>query len=571
VRRSNFHRAIVLQNNLQSKPDPEQTPPDRQRMFVVSKPHRTRRRLWRWLALALLLLVIGGSLAARYVVSHAAPILRARVIETLSARFKSKVDLAEIDVSLADGLSVHGSSLQIFGKTDPNPYEPGIQPLISVQEFRFSTGLQSLFRSPMHVQTVYVKGAVLNIPPRDDRRQITQMGKTSGKIAIVVDQLLLEDTKLLINTRKPGKAPLAFEIGTLKMRDVGPDQPMPFEATLVNPKPVGDIRSRGKFGPLREDAPRSTPVSGEYSFSHADLGTLKGIGGILSSTGKYHGTLGRIEVDGATQTPDFRLASSGHPVNLHTDFHAIVDGTDGDTYLEPVKAQFLKSSFTANGKVVRVQDPHGHDIELSVVMDQARIEDLLALGVKTEPPVMSGPVVLRTRLSLFPGSEDVANRLKLDGNFKIPDGQFSNDKIQSRIDALSLRAQGKPKLVKEHAEANVASDLSGTFRLNHGMFTFSQLHFAVPGARSDVQGQYSLDGNVFDFHGKLKLDAKLSQTMTGWKSILLKPADPFFRKDGAGTEIPFKVTGTRSEPHFGLDFGRQKTTEEKPAAPAASN
>jgi hypothetical protein len=73
-----------------------------------------------------------------------------------------------------------------------------------------------------------------------------------------------------------------------------------------------------------------------------------------------------------------------------------------------------------------------------------------------------------------------------------------------------------------------------------------------------MTGQYSLDGKTFDIHGKLRMDAKLSQLTTGWKSILLKPVDPFFSKHGAGTEVPFKVTGTNSEPHFGLDFGHDK-------------
>ena len=546
--------------------------PDRLRRKerILHMPHRPRRRRWRWITGSLLLFAVVAVVSVRYVIYHATPILRTRVIETLSARFNSEADLAEIDVSFAGGLSVHGSGLQIFGQTDPNPYEPGVQPLIAVQEFRFQTGIANLFRSPMHVQTVYVKGVVLNIPPHEERQQLGDIRKSSGKIAIVVDQLVCDDTKLLINTRNPGKAPLTFEIGQLKMRDVGPGQPMPFAATLVNPKPVGDIQSQGSFGPLRVDEPRYTPVSGEYSFTHADLGTLRGINGILSSTGKYHGTLGQIEVEGATDTPDFRLASSGHPVDLHTDFRAIVDGTDGDTYLEPVKARFLHSSFTAKGKVIRSEKPHGHDIELNVEMTQARIEDLLALGVKTEPPVMSGPVALQTQMSLPPGSEDVANRLKLKGNFRIPAAQFSNDKIQSRIDALSLRAQGEPKLAKEHTDVNTPSDLNGSFVLNDGVLTFSQLQFSVPGVHSDMQGQYSLDGNVFDFHGKLRLDAKLSQTTTGWESILLKPADPFFSKHGAGTEIPFKVTGTRSEPHFGLDFG-QKTKSDKARATGASD
>ena len=52
-------------------------------------------------------------------------------------------------------------------------------------------------------------------------------------------------------------------------------------------------------------------------------------------------------------------------------------------------------------------------------------------------------------------------------------------------------------------------------------------------------------------------DAKLSQMATSrWKSWLLKPADPFFKKEGAGAAIPVKITGTKSEPKFGLDLHR---------------
>jgi len=531
----------------------------------VGEGSRPRWRRWRWILLTLAFTAVVFSICIRYVLTNAAPILRSRVVDTLSERFKSKVELAELDVSLMNGLEVHGRGLKIFGQTDPNPSLGGIQPLIAVQQFRFQTGLNALFRSPMHVHSVSVKGMILNLPPKEDRAQLGSMRKSSGKMSIVVDELLCEDTRLVINTYKPGKAPLDFEISSLIMKDVGPGQPMSFDATLVNPKPVGDIQSEGKFGPFRETDPRETPVAGNYSFTHADLGPLKGIAGILSSTGSYEGKLGKIEVKGATETPDFRLDRSGHPVSLHTDFHAIVDGTDGDTYLQPVEARFLHTSFTARGKVVRMQNPGGHDIELDVVMDRGRIEDLLRLGVKTDPPVMSGPVTMRTRMSILPGSKDVSDRLKLNGQFRIPAGEFSNDKIQDRIDALSLRGQGEPKLAQEHVDVNVPSDLNGTFRLNDGVLTFSQLHFSVPGVNSDLSGQYSLDGNVFDFHGKLKLDAKLSQMTTGWKSLLLKPVDPFFSKHGAGTEIPFKVTGTRSEPHFGLDFGYHPPEAEQKA------
>jgi hypothetical protein len=92
------------------------------------------------------------------------------------------------------------------------------------------------------------------------------------------------------------------------------------------------------------------------------------------------------------------------------------------------------------------------------------------------------------------------------------------------------------------------------FTLNDGLLSFSYLHFVVPGTNVDMTGTYGLDGQEFNFHGKARLDAKVSQMTTGWKSILLKPVDRFFSKDGAGTEVPVRVTGTESEPHFGLDF-----------------
>jgi len=505
-----------------------------------------------------LALLVGAGVAARLVIARAQPILRTRVIETLSNRFNSKVELANLHVSVLNGIEVSGDGLKIFGTTDPNPYEPGVQPLIGVQEFRFQTSLLNLFRSPTHVETVYIKGLELNIPPKGDRREMTNMGSNmgskTGKMSVFVNRFVCEDTKLLINTSKPGKPPLEFAIGNLRMKDVGPGQPLHFDATLVNPKPVGDIQSSGLFGPWQQDSPRDTPVQGDYSFTNADLGTIKGIGGTLSSTGHYSGTLGNIAAHGKTDTPDFRVATSGHAVPLHTEFDAVVDGTSGDTYLQPVNATFLHSSFTANGSVVRVSTPKGHDVELDVVLDHAQIEDLLQLGVRTDPPIMNGPVEMKTQLSLAPGDASVADRLKLAGSFHVLRAHFANQKVQGKLDSLSLRSQGKPKEAQEHAVEDVPVDLRGLFTLKDGVLSFSQLHFLIPGTHVDMTGDYSLDGQTFDFHGIVRLDAKVSQMTTGWKSILLKPVDPLFSKHGAGTEVPIRITGTESEPHFGLDF-----------------
>ena len=198
---------------------------------------------------------------------------------------------------------------------------------------------------------------------------------------------------------------------------------------------------------------------------------------------------------------------------------------------------------------------------LDVAVLPARIDDLLKLGVRTDPPVMTGAAELKTKFDLAPGEAEIKDRLRLAGTFHISGAHFTNEKVQAKVDALSMRSQGNPKQAKDDVPDNVLSEMNGTFKLSEGLLSFLRLHFEVPGTRVDMTGKYSLDGNQFDFHGEARMNAKLSHMVTGWKSVVLKPVDPFFSKHGAGTEVPVKVTGTKSEPHFGLDFRHKAKTE----------
>ena len=244
--------------------DPQRRPPAQNR--------------WRWIVGIVLLSTATLLAPGWFVASHAEPILRERVTETLSTRFHSKVELDGFHVSLLHGFQVSGEGLRLFGDFDPNTHQPGIQPLISVAEFRFRTGVMDLLRSPMHVDTVYVKGLSLNVPPREQRGQIKSMESQGGKIEIVVDSFVCDSAQLVINTLRPGKLPLEFDIQSLRMTRTGADQPLRFDARLINPKPVGYIISSGSFGPWQADSPLDTPVHGTYSFDNADLSTIKGIG-----------------------------------------------------------------------------------------------------------------------------------------------------------------------------------------------------------------------------------------------------------------------------------------------------
>jgi hypothetical protein len=505
-----------------------------------------------WIFISLLIAVIVIAVVVEIAMHRAEPILKGRVIETLSTRFDSRVELDTFHVSALKGLEVSGDGLRIFAPDDV--VAAGAKaPLISLGHFAFHAELGGLFKKPMHVGTVYVTGMAINIPPREVREQGVKRQKKSGKIEILVDEIVCDNSHLIIGTAKPDKDPKDFELGHIVMHNVGPDDPWRYDATLVNAIPRGDIHAMGTFGPWINESPGDSTVAGKYTFENADLGTIKGIGGVLSSVGEFKGQLNRIEVDGTTETPDFSLDTANHRMPLHTKFHAIVDGTSGDTYLQPVDARLGGSEFTSSGAIINVKG-QGHIIDLDVNVPNGRIQDFLELAVKTQPVVMTGRIGMKTKLHIRPGDESVSQKIGLKGGFTLRGIHFTNPEVQDKVDMLSLRAQGDPKDAKPGAE-DVTSRMQGLFAMDRGRLRLSGLTYTLPGATVKLSGVYSLDGNEFDFSGKVRTDAKLSQMVASkWKSLLLKPVDPFFKKNGAGAEIPVKVTGTKGAPKFGLDL-----------------
>jgi hypothetical protein len=82
----------------------------------------------------------------------------------------------------------------------------------------------------------------------------------------------------------------------------------------------------------------------------------------------------------------------------------------------------------------------------------------------------------------------------------------------------------------------------------------SELNYQMPGAQVQMEGKVELMGSTFEFHGKVRTEATASQMTTGWKSLLLSPFDKLLKKNGAGLELPIKVTGSRSTYDLRLDF-----------------
>jgi hypothetical protein len=518
------------------------------------------------------MLVVAG-LVLRSTIPFSSDVARERIVAVLADRLDSDVELQDVTLRLLPALRVEGVGLKIRhrGRHD-------VPPLISIAHFTAEGSITNLLRR--HVSHLTVDGLDIQIPPdrnrngadidgkRDQgepqsRPQPPSAGSDRAEFnaddtvrTIVVDEMISTESRLVIIPSEPGKRPKVWAIHRLQMRNLGVNQAMPFEATLTNAVPPGEIKTSGSFGPWQPREPGETPLDGTFDFSRADLGFFKGISGILSARGTFGGTLDRLDIHGQTDTPQFSVTAAGNPVPLRTTYHAIVDGTNGNTILDPVNGSFLNTSLVAKGGVIDTPGKDGRTVTLDITMDHARLEDVLTLAVKSSRPPMTGALRLKTKFVLPPGDVDVVKKLQLAGQFAIAGTHFTDSGIQKKINELSRRTSGNVANADPEV-ARVSSQFNGTFKLGGGTLTIPTVTFDVPGSLVRLSGAYELVPETINFTGTVVTEATISQMTTGWKSKLLRMVDPLFeRQGGGGSEIPLKISGSRKNPSFGLDKSR---------------
>jgi hypothetical protein len=484
--------------------------------------------------------------------------LRRLVIDTLAHRLDSEVQLQVFSVDLFPTVTVRGEglSVRLRGHDD-------VPPLLTIRSFAIKGGLLGLLSRPRRFHQIALDGLEINIPPGGPdfsehygRAANPNAPDQPSSSPIHIERLEASDAILRLIPKRAGKEPRQFLMHRLHMEGVGIERRMPFRAELTNPIPRGEIETEGRFGPWNRESPGATPVEGKYSFTDVDLSTIKGIAGTLTSTGEFRGALGRIEVKGETRTPDFSLNIARNTLPLTTTFEAVVDGTDGDTYLKAVNAQLRHTPILASGAIAGTPGVKGRTVQLKVRIADGRIDDLLLLSVKSPEPLLSGQLALQTDFLLPPGKEDVVDRLRLAGNFDLAAGQFSDAKVQEKLGGMSARASGDPGDRPER----VATAFEGRFKLADSTLSLAALKFRIPGAAVHLDGTYGLRSEVLEFDGTLRMQATISEAAGGgMRSVFLKIVDPFFRKKGAGTVLPITVRGTREHPKFGLDVVKALT------------
>ncbi len=513
-------------------------------------PRRRPIRILLWCLLGVVVAVIVAALSLLTVPPPLEAYLQGRVIEALREHYHRDVQLQNLKVTLVPEFEASADNFVL-----PN-LEPSLPPFITAKHFIVRGALPELLRKPVHLGWLKFDGLEIHVPPKGSKPAggSGNSGEPAKKIRLAdfeIAKVFADGTMLYVHRKDPTADPMLFNIRKLSLRSAGIGQPMKFKAELTNALPPGLVDSTGYFGPWNFDEPSETKLGGHYVFQHADLSVFNGISGILSSTGDYTGALNNIIVDGTTDTPDFQLDRGATEVHLTTKFHAVVNGTNGNTYLQPVDAAFLNSHVICNGEVAGKPGVKGKTISLDVSVQNSQLQDLLQLASKSDQPAITGNIDFNGHVTVPPGNEVVLKKLLMNGNFQVEHARFTDQQIRNKIIELSRRGQGKPK---DDSIQEAPAQFAGDFNFRNTVLTFRRLQFSVPGVAAQTKGSYGIASGKIDFVGDVRLDAKISDVVGGKEKWVLIPFDPLFMKHSAGTYLPVNISGTRNHPDINLDW-----------------
>lgn len=492
-------------------------------------------------ALAIAAIVIVAVIAIRQI----APFSRASITKQVETETGLRFEAATYHTSwFPAGFSAQGVRLV-------DPAARDTKPLLTAKTMSVRGSYLGLLRSPRFISAVHLTEAVITIPANG--ADLLKRLETGSSTAL--GELIVDASELDIPQSGQGSEPLRFTIRRLVLHRLGQGVPVGFEVAMTNPKPHGEIHSTGHFGPWNSQNHFATPVSGSFTFDQVDLNVDHALAAVLNSNGKFTGVLGSIEARGSADLPKFEVYGTAHPTHLASNFEAVVNARNGDVALKHVEAHFDHTTISAEGGVGGKPDETGKTTDLHLAVREGRIEDLLNMFTSGRPS-MTGGLTFEAGLQLPPGVEDFLTRLAVTGDFTIQEARFTDSNTQQPIDRLSGSAQGEKKPEVDEHPPRVLAHVHGHISDAGGIATLSNVLFSVPGVDAKLRGTFALTTTRIDLAGDLSTTGQLSDTKTGVKSIFLKVVSPIWKKKAKEEIVPFRVTGTSSNPSVTLQLHR---------------
>ena len=424
-----------------------------------------------------------------------------------------------------------------------------IPALATVQRMTVKGQWGMLLFHPHLLYEIRLEGLHVQIPPAGTRAR--GMDFDNGVIDTSDSKLKIETIcadGTVLDFLGKDSAPIRFHFPALQIHDVAAGRPLNFALRVETPGPVGTMTASGVMGPFRTSDYTTTPLSGSYEMRSADLSRLPGLAGHARGGGKFSGTFSRIEVAGTAVIPDFR-ASDAHKVRLDSDYNLAVSGMNGNVQIENAQVRTGQSVITAQGTVAGSP----RRVQVRFATNGAEIQDLLKI-VETAEPQMSGKINFRADAEFADVPGRFLRKLQLKADVAVAGMRFVDAKKQQTMDAFSARVRkDAPGDAKDDPPGATLAARSET-RFDHGVAYFPDIRTEMPGASSHLHGTFGLLDYKIHLTGTVALEKGISHATTGWKSVLLKPLSPFFRKKDVGAVVPIAVTGTAQQPKLGADI-----------------
>jgi hypothetical protein len=491
----------------------------------------------RWIIIGAVLFIAAMGLAgAGLWIGKSWPFTRAAITQTLEQRFGRQV---------------------LIGQFRQTWFPPGcvagdvhVASLGSAQNLIVKTGWADLLRR--HLEKIKVVGLRITIaldnPPAVPG--IAAKSSVSSVGEIEANETVLE---FLPQAGDSGKT--TIQVHQLVLDHVAAGQAIAFQVSLKAPKLAGVVNVQGNVGPWNTNNAAATPISGIYQFADADLKVFRGLGGILSSAGKFSGNLSNIKAEGSIDVPRFHVDDSAHSADLTAQFRASVDTRTADTVIQNAEAHLGRTIILSTGNISGGNGTEGKTARLQMAVDTGRVEDLLNYFSHERHPSMTGDVRLRAYVEVPPGP-GFLRKIRLNGDFGVAGGKFTTPTRQTPVNRLSESARGEKKAEQEEDPKTVLSNLKGHVVIRDGTASLQKLSFGFPGAFAEMTGLYNLIPKTVDIHGTLRTEGTLSDASLGFKALLLKVATPFLKKSRT-TVVPFVITGKASNPSVDLDLRKK--------------
>ena len=529
---------------------------------VVSRPssrregRRGRGRLRRWHLVCVATVVVVATVAF-YFISAYWP-FRYRVVKPLLENvLASEVTIAHYHRTyfphpgfVATGLTMHRKAASA-----------AIPPIGSAETLIVEGRWTDLLLLRAQVRLVDITALHVVIPPPGSRAMQEDFPAGSASDFAGPDTLIKEFKvhKALLDVMRPNGERYSFPIAELDVHEFKRGRANTYAVDMENAKPRGRIQAHGHFGPFNAQDLASTPVTGMFTFTSVRLPDLGEIGGTLSSSGHFSGSLGAVETSATSETPDFEV-NGGKPTPVKADIQCNVNGITGDVLVHSAALTTGATTIFASGSVQGSPKVSNFDFELQ----NGRTEDALRPFMERAVPV-TGAIRLRGHAYLGaagPGIEFL-QRLKLDATFAAPAERFTDRPTQKKLTEFSQRAQvKKPDPSTDNpptgADVDALSSLAGPVGVRNGIASSQQLRFLVAGAQANLSGTFDFHNQNVHLAGDMAMQSDISHATTGFKSFLLKPLAPFLRKKHAGAVVPIAITGGPGHYKVTSDFFHDK-------------